>query len=147
MNVRVASQGQFPTLGVELWTYETTRGPATLRLARVEDIPHLIQLDKHCFPRMAEQNVVWNRGQLQNHIRLFPEGQIVVEMGGEILGACSSLIVRTDDYRPHTYSGITDGGYFQSHDPPPSRTTTPKARAAPERQSGWNSTVCVRSLS
>lgn len=104
---------------MELWTYETTRGPATLRLARVEDIPHLIQLNKHCFPSMAEQNVVWNRGQLQNHIRLFPEGQIVVEMGGEILGACSSLIVRlgTDDYRPHTYSGITDGGYFHSHDP------------------------------
>ena len=104
---------------MELWTYETTRGPATLRLARLEDIPSLIQLNKHCFPSMAEQNVVWNRGQLQNHIRLFPEGQIVVEMGGVILGACSSLIVSlgTDDYRPHTYSGITDGGYFHSHDP------------------------------
>lgn len=104
---------------MDLWTFETPRGTATLRLARMEDIPHLIQLNKECFPAMAEQNVVWNRGQLRNHIQLFPDGQIVAEVGGEILGACSSLIVNlgADDYRPHTYSGITDGGYFYSHDP------------------------------
>ncbi|MCA9576213.1 MAG: GNAT family N-acetyltransferase, partial [Myxococcales bacterium] len=104
---------------MDLWTYDTPDGPATLRLARVEDVPALIQLNKKCFPTMAEHNVVWNKGQLLNHIRLFPEGQIVVERGGVVLGACASLIVRlgTDDYRPHTYSGITDGGYFHSHDP------------------------------
>jgi predicted amidohydrolase/GNAT superfamily N-acetyltransferase len=104
---------------MNLWTFDTPGGPATLRLARVEDVPTLIALNKRCFPSMAEHNVVWNKGQLTNHIRLFPEGQIVVERDGVLLGACASLIVRmgTDDYRPHTYSGITDGGYFHSHDP------------------------------
>ncbi|MBK6812458.1 MAG: GNAT family N-acetyltransferase [Sandaracinaceae bacterium] len=104
---------------MNLWTFDTPAGPATLRLARVEDVPTLIALNKRCFPSMAEHNVVWNKGQLTNHIRLFPEGQIVVERDGVLLGACASLIVRmgTDDYRPHTYSGITDGGYFHSHDP------------------------------
>jgi predicted amidohydrolase/ribosomal protein S18 acetylase RimI-like enzyme len=90
-----------------------------MRLAITEDIPRLIELNKECFPSMVEENVVWNRGQLRNHLRLFPEGQIVVELDGEIVGAVSSLIVRLghDDYRPHTYSGITDGGYFHNHDP------------------------------
>ena len=107
------------TLPMDLWTHETDRGTATIRLARVEDIPQLIQLNKLCFPAMAEQNVVWNRGQLQNHIRLFPDGQIVAEIDDQILGAVSSLLVNLgqDDYRQHTYSGITDGGYFYSHDP------------------------------
>lgn len=88
-------------------------------MATLDDIPRLIELNKQCFPSMAEQNVVWNRGQLANHLRLFPEGQIVVEVGGDVVGAIASLIVRlgADDYRAHTYSGITDGGYFHNHDP------------------------------
>lgn len=100
-------------------TFETPSGQATLRLCRAEDIAGLIELNKLCFPTMIEENVVWNRGQLQNHLRLFPEGQIVVELGGRLVGAVSSLIVHlgVDPYRPHTYSGITDGGYFYNHDP------------------------------
>jgi predicted amidohydrolase/GNAT superfamily N-acetyltransferase len=100
----------------------TISGPAgtiTLRLTRESDFDGLIALDKLCFPTMVEQNIVWNRGQLSNHIRVFPEGQIVAELDGRIVGAVSSLIVNmgTDPYRPHTYAGITDGGFFHNHDP------------------------------
>lgn len=100
-------------------SYETKLGTVTLRETRPEDIDALIALNKVCFPSMAEQNVIWNKGQLSNHLRLFPEGQIVAEFEGELVGAVSSLIVRfgADPYRPHTYSGITDGGYFHNHDP------------------------------
>src|SRR5690606_39876528 len=79
----------------------------------------LISLNKTCFPTMAEENVVWRKGQLKNHMRVFPEGQIVAEMDGRIVGAVASLIVHLglDPYRPHTYAGITDGGYFHNHDP------------------------------
>lgn len=90
-----------------------------MRLASADDIVDLIKLNKECFPSMAEENVVWNRGHLLTHQRLFPEGQILVEIGGKILGAIASLIVTLspDAYRAHTYSGITDGGYFYNHDP------------------------------
>ncbi len=99
--------------------HETPRGTVTLREATDEDIGALIALNKACFPTMVEENIVWNRGQLRNHQRLFPEGQIVAEVAGRVIGAVASLVVRlgTDPYRAHTYSGITDGGYFHNHDP------------------------------
>ncbi|MGF1508037.1 MAG: GNAT family N-acetyltransferase [Myxococcota bacterium] len=102
-----------------LETFETPRGMARLRIATRDDVPRLIELNKLCFPSMAEKSVVWQKGHLLSHQRLFPEGQIVVEIHGEIMGAVATLIVSlgTDDYRPHTYSGITDGGTFYNHDP------------------------------
>jgi len=68
---------------------------------------------------MAEENVVWTKGHLLAHQKMFPEGQIVAEMEGRLIGAIASLIVDLGDnpYRPHTYAGITDGGYFHNHDP------------------------------
>ncbi len=94
-------------------------GVATLRRAQESDIEALIALNRLCFPTMFEQNIVWNRGQLANHLRVFPEGQLLVEQNGRILGAISSLIVHlgSDPYRPHTYAGITDGGFFHNHLP------------------------------
>ena len=98
---------------------ESSKGPIVLRQAAHEDIERLIQLNQLCFPTMVEENIVWNVGQLRNHLRLFPEGQIVAELGGQVVGAVSSLIVDMgiDPYRTHTYAGITDGGYFHNHDP------------------------------
>ncbi len=102
-----------------LKTIETKKGNVTLRLADKNDVVELIALNKLCFPSMAEENVVWRKGQLENHIRLFPEGQIVAEHDGKLIAAIATLIVHLglDPYRPHTYAGITDGGYFHNHDP------------------------------
>lgn len=99
--------------------FDSPRGRATLRLAAFDDVDALVQLNRDCFPHAAEENVVWNRAQLENHQRVFPEGQFVVELAGRIVGAAASLVVRfgLDQYRPHTYAGITDGGYFHNHDP------------------------------
>lgn len=38
---------------------ETPSGMLTLRQAKPEDIRDLIDLNKRCFPAMAEENVVW----------------------------------------------------------------------------------------
>lgn len=91
----------------------------SIREARLQDLPTLVELNKLCFPAMAEENVVWNIPQLSNHLRLFPQGQLVAEADGQILGAISSLIVDlgANSYREHTYAGITDGGYFHNHNP------------------------------
>ncbi len=99
--------------------FMTKKGEATLRLVEEADIPALIALNKKCFPTMAEHNVVWNAAQLQNHLRLFPEGQMLIEIERQPVAAVATLIVHlgTDPYRPHTYAGITDGGYFHNHDP------------------------------
>ncbi|MDQ8189604.1 GNAT family N-acetyltransferase [Roseibacillus persicicus] len=100
-------------------SHPTPRGLVTLRSAEATDIDYLVELNKRCFPAMAEENVVWTRGHLLTHQRLFPAGQIVAVLDGVIVGAVCSLIVTLGDdpYRPHTYAGITDGGFFHNHDP------------------------------
>src|SRR6185503_3652113 len=99
--------------------FGTPGGEAILRLAELSDVDGLIELNKRCFPTELEESVIWNRAQLRNHLRVFPDGQLVVERGGQLIGAAHALIVSlgSDPYRPHTYSGITDGGYFHNHDP------------------------------
>lgn len=90
-----------------------------LRKACEADIETLIELNKKSFPFMSEENVVWTRSHLRTHQTIFPDGQIVAELDGKLVGAVASLIVNLGDnpYRPHTYAGMTDGGYFYNHDP------------------------------
>lgn len=99
--------------------YTSQAGDILIRQVQQEDMPRMIALNKKAFPQMAEENVVWSERQLQNHLKLFPAGQLVAELDGAIVGAVATLIVRAerDPYRAHTYAGITDGGYFHNHDP------------------------------
>jgi len=85
-----------------------------IRSIRPEDFAKIIELQSICFPNMAP----WKTDQLESHVRIFPEGQICVELDGEIIGSCSSLIVNFDDYfEQHTYEEITDRGYIRNHNP------------------------------
>ena len=98
---------------------ELSRGTVTIREAGFEDIDALTELNRRCYPSEQEGGVVWNRGQLHEHLRRYPEGQWVAEVGGRVVGAISSLVHKSgaDPYRPHTFAGATDGGYFHNHDP------------------------------
>ncbi|MBP2002298.1 putative amidohydrolase/ribosomal protein S18 acetylase RimI-like enzyme [Paenibacillus shirakamiensis] len=79
-----------------------------------EDFDNIIALQNICFPNMSP----WKLDQLESHVRTFPDGQMCVELDGEIIGSCSSLIVNFDEYlEQHTYSEITDKGYIRNHNP------------------------------
>ena len=97
----------------------TIASALNIRPATPDDVEEMINVNRLCFPTMIEENIVWNAGQLNHHLRLFPEGQLVAEVDGAIVGGVSTLIVNlgADPYRVHTYAGITDGGYFHNHDP------------------------------
>ncbi len=94
--------------------------PITVRVreATRKDIPALMALNRAAYPVLAGENVVWGETHLLNHLRVFPQGQLVAEAKGKILGAVSSLIVHlgSDPLRHHTWAGITDSGYFTNHD-------------------------------
>ncbi len=89
-----------------------------VRRATKNDIPKLIELNHAAYPVLANENVVWGEAHLLSHQRIFPEGQLVAEIEGRIIGAVSTLVVNlgSDPLRHHTWSGITDSGYFTSHD-------------------------------
>jgi len=81
----------------------------------------MIELCKRVYP----DSVPWNEAQLASHLRVFPEGQFVIEdrETGRIVGMASSLVVRWDDYEFHAnWREWTDKGYFTNHDPENGRT-------------------------
>ena len=97
----------------------TSNSQVQVRQATETDVPALVSLNKAAYPTLAEDNIVWGASHIQNHLRIFAQGQFVAELNGEIVGACSSLIVNLggDPLRQHTWSGITDSGFFSNHDP------------------------------
>ncbi|WP_053217101.1 bifunctional GNAT family N-acetyltransferase/carbon-nitrogen hydrolase family protein [Virgibacillus senegalensis] len=85
-----------------------------VRTIKEEDIPQIIKLQEACFPQM----IPWKPEHLRSHLEHFPEGQFCVELEGEIIGSCSSLIINFDEYDDkHTWDDITDEGYITNHDP------------------------------
>lgn len=90
-----------------------------VRQATRDDIPALMALNRAAYPTLAQENIVWGEAHLLSHQRVFPQGQFVAEKNGRIIGAASSLVVDLgrDTLRHHTWSGITDSGYFTNHDP------------------------------
>jgi predicted amidohydrolase/GNAT superfamily N-acetyltransferase len=96
-----------------------TRQRIRVREATNQDVPALVELNKAAYPDLANMNVVWGESHLHSHLRIFPQGQLVAVQEGRIIGAAASLIVDLgpDPLRPHTWAGITDSGYFTSHNP------------------------------
>jgi predicted amidohydrolase/GNAT superfamily N-acetyltransferase len=97
----------------------TKRNLTKVRNAVRDDIPALIELNRAAYPTLSNENVVWGESHLRSHLRLFPEGQLVAELDRRLVGAAASLVVDLgpDPLRFHTWSGITDSGYFTNHNP------------------------------
>jgi predicted amidohydrolase/GNAT superfamily N-acetyltransferase len=95
------------------------RNSVRVRPAAREDIAALIELNRAAYPTLSTENIVWGESHLRSHLRLFPEGQLVAELDRRLVGAAASLIVDLgpDPLRYHTWSGITDSGYFTNHNP------------------------------
>ena len=92
-----------------------------IRHTRPDDILEILELCRICYPH----DLPWNEGQLQAHIRIFPEGQFVAvdRASGRIIGMAASLIVPWDDYDMDTnWRDFTAGGTFENHDPIHGRT-------------------------
>ena len=65
----------------------------------------------------------WSETQLASHLEVFPEGQFVAELDGEVVGMAASLIVLWDDYSMDTnWRVFTADGRFTNHDPERGRT-------------------------
>ncbi len=94
-------------------------GRPHLRPATRSDIDAIVALNQTNYPHMAEQDVVWQPHQVESHLQVFPEGQLVIEVEGRVVASSSSLVVSLgrDPYRTHTWDGITDSSMFYNHDP------------------------------
>jgi ribosomal protein S18 acetylase RimI-like enzyme len=89
---------------------------AIVRNYMKEDFDELIQIQKESFPPPFPSDLWWNKEQLTNHITLFPEGALCVEIEGIIAGSMTGLLVDFNSEHPnHTWEEITDSGYIKNH--------------------------------
>jgi len=102
----------------QLLMIAATKPSVTIRRARPLDVPRLVAMNRAAYPDLVAENVVWSADQLHEHLRRFPEGQLVAELEGEIVGAISTFIVPSwrDPLAQHTWLSITSDGTFASHD-------------------------------
>ncbi len=79
--------------------------------AHFEDIR---ALQKKVYPEIKP----WSIEQLENHLKVFGEGQFVADLDAKIVGTSSSFIIMWDEYGPdHSWGDITGKGSFSTHNP------------------------------
>ena len=85
-----------------------------LRVLTKEDYPNVKEIMQIVY---ADAGGAWTEKEFKNQLRVFPEGQIGIEVEGKIVAAALSLIV---DYAKfgdnHTYDQVTGEGRFDTHD-------------------------------
>ncbi|MBN3556433.1 GNAT family N-acetyltransferase [Fictibacillus nanhaiensis] len=90
---------------------------AVVRNYEKNDFAELQSIQKESFPPPFPSELLWNEKQLLNHITLFPDGALCVEIDGVIAGSITSLLVDDDrEYPQHTWEEITSNGYITNHD-------------------------------
>jgi predicted amidohydrolase/ribosomal protein S18 acetylase RimI-like enzyme len=95
---------------VDLADYETR---IVLRQLKADDFEAAVDLQKRCFPNM----VPWTREQFDSQLGHFPEGQMCIEIDGELAASSSSLIVDYSDYSEWSnWKEVSDNGFIHNHD-------------------------------
>jgi GNAT superfamily N-acetyltransferase len=85
----------------------------TVRQTQEEDLPALIDLQRRTYPTIQP----WAADKVLRQIEVFPQGQLVAELDGQLVGAASALVVLWDDWVDvHTWKEITARGTFDTHD-------------------------------
>lgn len=85
-----------------------------VRQTRPDDFAAIHRISRAIYP----ESPAWSDTQLASHLAVFPEGQLVAEDAGEVVGMAASLIVLWDDYSYDTsWREFTDSGMFTNHDP------------------------------
>jgi GNAT superfamily N-acetyltransferase len=78
------------------------------------DVIPLIELQKRVYPTIPH----WREDLLLHQLKVFPQGQFVAEIDGELVGASSSFVVLWDEWQTeHTWKEITARGSFDTHNP------------------------------
>lgn len=82
------------------------------------DFEDLIDIQQECFPPPFPSELWWNTEQLTNHVTLFPEGALCVEIDNRLVGSITGLLVDFDPKHPnHSWAEVTDHGYISNHHP------------------------------
>jgi GNAT superfamily N-acetyltransferase len=115
---RFEADDQRTMISVALETKKRDVAPSVRRVEPA-DVLRVVHLNHAAYPDLVGDNIVLTEAQIRAHLEVFPRGQRIAEIDGVAVGGVSTFIVaRTvDPLRLHSWLGITDEGYFRSHDP------------------------------
>lgn len=83
----------------------------------IEDIPAVIECHRAAYPEYPEE-AYYTQRFYEMQFAAFPEGQVLAEIEGKVVGYATSIIVQLDDNtHAYNYEEITGAGTFSSHDP------------------------------
>ncbi|WP_307477690.1 GNAT family N-acetyltransferase [Cytobacillus purgationiresistens] len=92
--------------------------PAVIRNYQQTDFKDLIEIQAECFPPPFSSDLWWNEEQLSNHVALFQEGALCIEIDGKLAGSLTGLCVDFNPMHPiHTWKEMTDNGFIRTHNP------------------------------
>ncbi|MGD6965844.1 GNAT family N-acetyltransferase [Rossellomorea vietnamensis] len=91
---------------------------AVIRTYKHSDFQGLIRIQQESFPPPFPSDLWWSEEQLSNHLALFPEGALCIEVEGEIAGSITGMITNFDPQDiKHSWSEVTSDGYIHTHNP------------------------------
>ncbi len=83
-----------------------------VRPMRLDDYESLVAMQRQCFADMEP----WGEEQIVSQLKLFPEGQIVIECDGRLVASSSSLMLDYDDELEWCdWKKTADGGFIRNH--------------------------------
>src|SRR4051812_14160090 len=90
-----------------------SRPRLVVRPLRKTDLKIVQEIQRRSFPIEP-----WTREQFDSQLAVFPEGQIGVEIDGNLVATSSALIVDEEDFGAyHTFDDVSDKGFIRNHDP------------------------------
>ncbi|MCL4858038.1 MAG: bifunctional GNAT family N-acetyltransferase/carbon-nitrogen hydrolase family protein [Caldilineaceae bacterium] len=93
------------------------RSKVRVRAWRPDDIAGIIACHRAAYPDYEEE-MYYTERFYEMQLATFPEGQVLAEADGKVIGYATSIIVQLDDSAHwYTYEEITGGGTFSTHDP------------------------------
>ncbi|WP_028548268.1 GNAT family N-acetyltransferase [Paenibacillus sp. UNC451MF] len=101
----------------ELYVFDKDRPiKACVRSYTRADFADLIRIQQQSFPPPFPSELWWNEEQLNQHITLFPQGALCVEVDGVVAASITGLLIDFDpNHADHTWEEITDSGYIRNH--------------------------------
>lgn len=85
-----------------------------VRSLTMDDYDGLVAMHLKCFPGLQP----WTREQIESQLSIFPEGQICVEIDGQLAASSSSLIIEFDPSAAyHNWREVSDNGFIRNHNP------------------------------
>lgn len=94
--------------------YNERESRLNLKMLEVSDYDAIVKLQQACFPGVPP----WRYESFVSQVEIFPEGQVGIEIDGELVATSSALVVTGTDWEgAHIFKEVSAEGTIKTHEP------------------------------